>query len=180
MPDNLTYKKKNQLMGIASVLLLFLFYWVDFADTIALHSEVNVLEKQIQLANDAPQRVVLMQNKLAELDLLPGLKQNADTSIQQELLGIVTGYCQKNGIVLREFPKTIVSQEGDYRVETNIFTVEGGFTKLLQLVYSLEQKNRIGKVASVLYNSKKDIRTKTLSLTASVYLQNIKKAHHEK
>lgn len=180
MFERLNYKRKNQLLLAASVLFLLLCYFLAFKGTWALYSEVQELETQIKLANGAPQKVAIMESRLAELDRLPGLKQNADTSIQQELLGVVTEYCQKTGTILREFPKTLVSEEGDYRVETNVFTVEGGFSKLLELVYLLEQKNRLGKIASVQYNSKRDVRTKALSLTASVYLQNIKKANHEK
>ena len=180
MIKNLTYKKRNQLLLIASAVFLLVCYWLAFKSTFVLHNEVNELEQQILLAKDVPQKLSVMQNKLGELDVLPGLKQNTDTSIQQELLGIVTGYCQKSGILLREFPKTMSSDEGDYRVETNVFVVEGGFVKLLELVYLLEQKSRVGKVASVLYSSKKDIRTKTLSLTATIYLQNIKKIRDEK
>ena len=180
MFENLSYKRKNRLLFGAAGLFLFLSYWMAFKSTFTLCSEVRDLEAQIELANDAPQKVAILQSRLAELDMLPGIKQNADTSIQQELLGIVTGYCKGSGIVLREFPRTLVSEEGEYRVETNVFTVEGGFSKLLQLVYLLEQKNRLGKIASVQYNAKKDVRTKMLSLTASVYVQNIKKINNEK
>lgn len=180
MMSGLTYKKKNQLLLIISAVFLLISYWLAFKDTFALYSEAVDFESQVKSVNDVPQKLAAMQGKLAELDILSGLKQNADTGIQQELLGIVTGYCQKSGILLREFPKTNFYDEGDYRVETNIFVVEGGFVKLLELVYLLEQKNRVGKIASVSYNSKKDIRIKMFSLTATIYLQNIKKIQDEK
>ena len=179
MFKNLTYKKKNQFLAAASLVVLVCFYRFDVNTTVALHRQVNELAGQIEIAKDAPQKVGLMEVKLGQMDLLSGLKHNSDTSIQQELLGVVTGYCQQNAVVLRGFPKTMVSEAEGFRVETNVFTAEGGFTKLLELVYLLEQKNRVGKVASVLYNTKKEVTTRSLSLTAAVYLQNIKKVKNE-
>ncbi len=113
--------------------------------------------------------------QMMSIDHVLGTSQRADTNVQQQLLGIVTDYCQKRDVVLREFPKTIQKTQEDYLVETNIFTVEGDFIKLLELVYLLEQKSRIGKIASVNFLSKKDFKTKSLALTATIYLQNVKK-----
>ncbi len=173
------YKKKNQLLLIGSVLFLFICYWFSFKDTIGLWSEVQELEHKMIVAKDAPQKVAIMQDKLASMNMLTGIKQSTDSEIEQELLGVVTSYCKSSGVVLRDFPKTLVSSEGDFRIETNVFTIEGGYAKLLALVYLLEQKSKIGKVSSVQYISKKDLRTKALTLTATIYLQNIKKNTNE-
>ncbi|MGZ4058661.1 MAG: hypothetical protein ACXVPU_06530, partial [Bacteroidia bacterium] len=91
------------------------------------------------------------------------------------LLELITGYCQVNNTVLREFPKTIIFEKGDILIETNRFVVQGSFQSLLNLIYTLEQKSKIGKVASVEYQIKKEIKDKKILLTASIFLQNIKK-----
>ena len=146
---NATYKKKNQLLLIASAVFLLICYWLAFKSTFVLYSEVNQLEQQALLSKEVDQKLSVMQNKLRELDALPGLKQSTDTSMQQKLLGIVTSYCQRSGVLLREFPKTISFEEGEYVLEMNVFVAEGNFSKLLELVYLIEQKSRVGKVASV-------------------------------
>ena len=58
--------------------------------------------------------------------------------------------------------------------------IGGNFSTLINLVYLLEQKYNLGKIASVNYQLKKDFKTKEMQLTATIFLQNIKKKNHEK
>jgi hypothetical protein len=168
---NLTYKQKNRFLLIGIVLLAFISYRMAFRNTINVCSGINSLEEQLKLADHAPQKVAGLQARLAGMDQVLGRSQSEST-----LLGVVTDYCQKNNVALREFPKTIEKTQGEYQVETNFFVIEGGFIKLLELLYLLEQKNRVGKVASVNFSTKKDYKTKALNLTAIIYVQNVKKA----
>ena len=115
-----------------------------------------------------------------ELNQILGGKQLTDTNTQQALLNVIANYCRDNKTVLREFPKAISKEKNDFVVETNFFTVEGDFVKLLSLVYLLEQKERIGRIASVFFQSKRDVRTKALSLSATIYVQNVKKIANDK
>jgi hypothetical protein len=180
---NLTYKQKNRALLIAIVLLALVSYRMGLRNTIRVYAGINLLKEQLTLADNAPQKVAGLQARLAGMDQVLGRSQSewtpsekADTSVQQTLLGVVTAYCQKNHVALREFPKTIRKIQGEYQVETNFFVVEGGFIKLLELLYLLEQKNRVGKVASVNFITKKDYKTKALNLNAIIYVQNVKKA----
>jgi len=181
MFQNLTYKKKNRLLIAGIVLLSFISYRMAFRNTFNVYTGINSLEEQLKLADDAPQKVAGLQARLAGMDQVLGRGQSgwkSDTGIQQSLLGIVTDYCQKNNVTLREFPKTIQKAQGEYLVETNFFVVEGGFIKLLELLYLLEQKNRAGKVASANFSTKKDYKTKALNLTSTIYVQNVKRISH--
>lgn len=175
MLKDLSYKKKNQFLLIGTILFFFIAYYMAFGKTISLFLECNSMKKQLSGLSGAPGRATALQQKLSELDQRLGGKQLSDTNTQQVLLNVITNYCQSSKIVLREFPKAITKQEKDYLVETNFFTVEGGFSKLLNLVYLLEQKEKIGRLASVLFQAKEDVRTKVLSLTATIYVQNVKK-----
>ena len=175
MFKNLTYKKRNRILAAVSVLFIFFSYKMAFQNTLDTYHDVQSLKEQLLLAQGAPEKVNTLRQQMMNMDRLLGTKQRADTSVQQALLGIVTDYCQKNNAVLREFPKTIQKIQDNYLVETNFFVVEGSFVKLLELLYLLEQKNRIGKIASVNFLTKKDFKTQGLNLTATIYLQNVKK-----
>lgn len=175
MFKNLTYKKKNQLLLIGTVLFLLIAYYLAFGKTISLYRDCSSMKEQLAAVADEPNRAVSLQKKLSELDLKLGGRQLSDTNTQQVLLNVITNYCRDNKTVLREFPRATSKPESDYLVETNFFTVEGSFVKLLELVYLLEQKERIGRLASVLFMAKQDVRTKVLSLTATIYVQNVKK-----
>jgi hypothetical protein len=60
-------------------------------------------------------------------------------------------------------------------VETSMFVVEGNFSNLLNLIYILEQKHPVGRVSSVSFQSKRDLKTLQLTLSATIYVQSIKK-----
>ncbi|MBI4946046.1 MAG: hypothetical protein HY840_06560 [Bacteroidetes bacterium] len=179
MFKNLSYKNKNKLLLAGVVLLVFIAYSFVIKDTLVLYGDCADMTSKLEMASDAPVKAAMVQKKIDEMNGLLGTHKEQGDEVQQDLLGTVTGFCQKNNILLKEFPKAIVNTEKDFTVETNIFTVEGSFAKLLDLVYLLEQKSRIGKVASVRFLTRVDIKTKTLFLTAKVYFQNARKIENE-
>lgn len=177
MFTGLSYKKKNKLLLAGTVLLLFIVYSFAVKKTVLLRSECKEMEATLEMAADAPVKAAMVQKKLDEMNALLGKeREEHGENTQEDLLGTVTGYCQKNNILLKEFPKALINKEKDFIVETNVFTVEGSFAKLLELVYLLEQKSKIGKVASVQFKTRTDVKTKALFLTAKVYFQNARRS----
>ncbi len=176
MLENLSYKKKNKFLLYGGLLLLFLLYALFISDTIELHAVCSSLTGQVQMAQGAPEKVRIYEGRLTEMEKQLGMEQvqAKEGEVEQALLSTVANYCQGNGLVLREFPSTEQSAENDFKVQTNVFVVEGGFVKLLKLVYLLEQKQKLGKVSSVDFSSKKDYKTGLFALTAKVYIQNVK------
>lgn len=172
MRINLTYKQKNKALIVGTVLLVWMGYSFSVKDTLSIHSHCNELEKRLQLASNAPARIKQIEMRLTDIERL-SVNDSDKVSTQQKLLNFVSGYCQGNNVVLREFPKTSLQQQNGLSIETNTFLVEGNYGKLLNLIYMLEQKNRIGQVASVEFSGKKDFKTKRIVLTAKIFLQNI-------
>lgn len=175
MFKNLSYKRKNILLLAGSVMFGLIVYFYAFERTIGLIKECTQLEEQLRQAENAPQKLAELKRKLNSIESDLGGNGNFGGDIQQALLEKISRYCNENNIALREFPQPVVSQEQDYIIETNIVVIEGSFLKLLKLVYQLEQVQRTGKVAAVHFLAKEDLRTKRQMLTASLYLQNIKK-----
>jgi len=175
MFKELTYEKKNRWLIVGAILLAMIVYSLFIKRTIATVGECNELNKKMAMAANAPMQIEKIQSELMTLNSVIGSDQRSESPAREELLGLLTDYCQRSGVVLREFPQTVIKQDKDLLVETNTFTIEGPYTRLLKLVYELEQKKKIGKVSSVTYQAKKDNTTKRLVLTATIYLQNIKK-----
>lgn len=155
-------------------------YFLAIEKSIVVAGEYRILKEQVQMASDAPRKITELQKQLAEIDHDMEKEQRTTVNVQEALLGFITNYCQNNKLILREFPKTIHINEKDFLIETNVFTVEGGFLKILPMIYLLEQKNKIGKIASVNFQTKKDFKTKNLALTATIYLQNVSKNKQKK
>lgn len=178
MLKGLTYRKKNKLLLLAGAMFLLLTYMLSVRNTIDACREAAGLEARSELASGAPMKAAQLKKQLEEMNSALGVQAKQE-NVQQALLGMVTGYCRAENTVLREFPRSVLREEKDLLVETNVFTVEGSFAQLLKLVYHIEQENRIGKVSSLRFFSKKDPKTRTTALNATIYLQNINKPGHE-
>lgn len=180
MLKNLSYKKKNKLLIAVALLIFYLVYALAIKKTIASYDEYNKAENQIELAINAPKMAAQLENQLLQMDSKIGKQNKNGQNTEQALLELITNYCQNNHSILREFPETTMAQRGNLFIETNLFVIEGNFSSLINLVYLLEQKNKLGKIASVRYQLKKDFKTKEMALTAAIYLQNVKQQQHEK
>lgn len=180
MFENLTYKRKNLLLGITAILLLFVVYSMGISKTLKAYHEYSESENKMKVAENAPQMAAQLEKELMLMNAKLGNQSTSGQNTAETLLSLITNYCQNNHAVLREFPQTTTANQGDMIIETNQFVVGGSFSTILKLVYILEQKNKVGKVASVKYQLKKDFKTKEMLLTASVFIQNIKKKDYEK
>lgn len=175
MLNHLSYQLKLKLLLASGVLFFILAYNLAFTETIAAYKEYQKLKEQLVLASDAPRQNQILEQKLQVFDKNINSNQESENNVQDKLLETVTAFCLERNIVLREFPRTEQVVENDFIVETNIFSVEGDFVKLVQLIYNLEQKVKLGKVASVLYHTKKDLKNKRLNLIATIYIHNVKR-----
>jgi len=179
MLNNLTYKQKNRALMVILALLIPLSYNMAFKKTWELYGECKETEEKLELAADAPSKMAGIKKRLQEIEAIAGKQQDSRQPAQQKLLGIITAWCQENRLVLKEMPNAINTAENDLLVETNVFEIEGSFSKLLNLIYQLEQKNNAGRVASVNFKTRKDYKTRQLILSATIYIQNIKKKANE-
>lgn len=166
------------LIAVA-ILLVLVVYNFAVKKTILAHNDCSLAEDQIALAANAPLMASQLERELTQMDTRIG-NANLEEKSGQELLELLTNYCQKNDAVLREFPETTVTEKEKLTVETNLFIVEGNFSTLINLVYILEQKSKLGKLASVHYQLKKDLKSRNMVLTSIIYLQNVKKKENEK
>ncbi|MCW3071749.1 MAG: hypothetical protein JWO44_1639 [Bacteroidetes bacterium] len=175
MLKNIPYKKKNKVLLAAIILAVLFVYSFTIKKTILLISDVKDAERKAETAKDIPSRSALLNKEIEKIDSRIGTQTGLADESRQSLLEMVTGYCRSNNAVLREFPEATEATQGSFIVATNRFEVEGNFSVLLSFVYMLERKSSPGKVASVNYTLKKNTKTKEMALTATIYLQNIKK-----
>ncbi len=175
MLKGLTYKKKNRFLWVGLFLFAWIIYSYAISDTLKAWNDCDEMEQRLAQAADAPMQNAVLEKRLKEMEALIGSGKQGAVDARQELMGIAAAWCQESRCTLREFPATILTEEKDLRVETNMITLEGNFKELLGLVYKLEQRDKPGKLASVDFQMKKDPKTKNRILTATIYIQNIKK-----
>lgn len=174
MFKQLTYKRKNQLLIVGALLVLYLMYSMAIKKTLLAYNDYMNTQSHISIAINAPLLAAQLENKIKEMNTQIGSTTADKQNAEQALIELITNYCQNNSLVLREFPEMITTTEGDLTIETNRFVIGGNFKSLINMVYLLEQKKKLGKIASVRYLLKKNIKTKEMDLCANIYLQNIK------
>jgi hypothetical protein len=179
MFKDLTYRQKNKYLLIGFGVFLLLSYMLAIKDTLSAFFDYKALQKKEVQMNQAPQELRSLQVKLKGMNYLIENKQKTHGGVHASLLNAISAYCDEYEILLREYPGSRENIQNDLVVETNIFEVQGPFIKLINLVYLLEQKQHIGKVASVKFQSKRDLQTRDNILTVTVYIQNVKKNTHE-
>jgi hypothetical protein len=177
-PRNLTYRQKNIYLASATVVCMMLIYFLGVGKTIALYSSNKKMEASILNAEEAPKRITMLENKLQQLNSAFSVYVIDSISSQDRILELVSGFCHKNGLTLKEMPPSAVTEEADFTIETNVVIAEGNFIPLVKLLYELEYLSRIARVSSANFNSYEDNKRKKTVLSLTIYLQNIRVKDH--
>lgn len=175
MFKKLTYKQKNKFLIIGSIAFFILSYFVAISKTVDQVSQHFELQEKAELSKKAPEEIKRYKEELQHIEQIFGNNTEDEFLFQDSLLAFVTPFCEHNGILVRSFPAPHKINASGFEIQTTVFVVEGSFIKLLRLVYELEQKHKVGRLAAVDFESEENKKTKQLRLKATLYLQNFKK-----
>lgn len=178
MANKITYRKKFLLLQIFFLLFALVVYKISVKKTIEVKKQLNSLNKQINDLNEAPQKILVLQQKLSHLNGAVEFFFYNQHSMQDFMLEKITKYCRSNHVLIKEYPKAIIQEKADYTLETNYLVFEGGFRDLLILLYHIEQKYKLGKVASARFYKTINSKTKIPKLYMELTIQNIR-THEE-
>jgi hypothetical protein len=160
------------------VFLLFVYNFI-ISKTVDIYSTNRTLQNKVSSALNAPERKKILETKLEKFNNSLNKYFTDSLKNREYILSIVSEFCDKNNVLLKEFPEPVISQEKDFEIETNVVIAEGGFLNLLKLVYELEQNNNVARPASVNFEKKFDYKRKKDILILTMYLQNIRLKAHE-
>ncbi|MFD1001316.1 hypothetical protein ACFQ21_18445 [Ohtaekwangia kribbensis] len=172
--DKISYRKRNIYLVIIVLVLAIVAYFIAIKKTIVLYKKNKNLVENIGADRFARDKLNNAQNRLQDLNnyfdayTLDSLKKTHD------IMSEFSSLCRTLGVTLKSFPQSVLSVESNLQIETLVIETEGNFINQLQLLYALETKNRLGRVASVTYKSYTDNRRKKTILSLTIYLQNIR------
>ncbi len=168
------YKRRNMYLA-AGVVIMLVFSWeLSLSKTWVLYTENRMMEEQIAKYKGTPTTVRQLRNELAQINDKISKFDNT-TSSQQQLLDYVSHFAKEGTLKVVEVPKTTWQKNSGFNIETNLFKVEGDYKEVLELIYNMEYKERLCKVAGAEFKKTTDMRTKKEYLMTTLYLQNIKK-----
>jgi hypothetical protein len=131
------------------------------------------MEAKIRKAENAPIGIAGLRKSLDGLNEKLNHYLIDTTKEQEHTLEIVSEFCYKQRLVLKELPKRTITAEKDFTIITSKLMIEGTYKDLLFLLHELEYKQRLGRVSAVSWKSYLDSKTKRTILTMTIYLQNI-------
>ena len=172
--DSITYRQKNKFLLGGAVLLLLICYLFAFRNTIDLYQSNNAAEEKLEALKTAPQQIAALNKKLGFLNSRVKQYVRDDNFDQEDILVSISDFCKQNRLKIVEFPKSERKQKEDIVIETFHFTVEGNYVNLVKLIYDIEVVNKIGRIASLNFETQVDRRSKVKRLLVSVYLQNLR------
>lgn len=173
MLATLSNKKKLKLLGFALVPVLFLCYKLAISKTITEYRTYKTNMVNEQQAGASMNAGTVLKNRQKELDLLLANYTLDTLNSNKSFLTVVSEFCRDNGLELREYKPMGVSPGNPVKFMTRSVTVEGPFINCLQLVYALETQYQAGRVSSVLYKSATDPKDESVSLSCTVFVQNL-------
>lgn len=170
---NLTYRQKNRLLLVGSLLACVLIYVVSLSQTWELYRANQALILQVENARNAPAVILGLKKQLASYNRI--LKNFSSDTLRREdyILDQITNSCKRNGIRLVSLPVSNLSEQEDFLIETRMIKMKGSFINLLRVVYEAEHQFMVGRVSSVRFATEEDRKNNTVELFAYVYLQNL-------
>jgi hypothetical protein len=171
---NLSYKTRNKIILTGLPVLLLLLWFLVFRQTYDLYQSNEDLKEKIIKAKHAPENLISIKNKLALIDRKIESYLTDTVKNRENILHLVSDFCRKENIILKEFPQGTLSTESDIEIETNKIITEGNFRNQLLLLHNIEYINRTGRPASVQFIKSFDNKRKQEILNMTIYLQNIR------
>jgi hypothetical protein len=143
------------------------------SNTVKLYTDNSRMETKISKAENAPMGIADLRKSLGGLNEKLSHYLIDTTKEQEHTLEVVSEFCYKKRLVVKELPKRTIIAEKDFTIITSTLMIEGTYTDLLLLLHELEYRQRLGRVSSVSWKSYIDSKTKRTILTMTIYLQNI-------
>lgn len=172
--NKLTYKIKFQMLIVFGFIFLFLIFNFGVRKTIEQYKEYNALKSKKDQASLLPERLAAIRSELEELDKVTNGYDNSNNIAQPGLLEIITGFGKEHDLVIRDFPQTVEKNIEGYTIEQNKVVMAGSFFNALELVFLLEQKNKMGQVVSLQCRMSVDKPSKKKFLETTFFIQKIR------
>lgn len=175
MKKNITYKQIYRSLPVLLVLFCLIAYKLSISKTIDAWKLTRDLSEKVITLDDAPEKIQQLREQIGVFDNLIGSSAKDSMETRQRILEKTGSFSSENNIMLVNFADPMIVDKGTYSLETNIVVIEGGFHKLVQYVYNMENNWNPGKVVSTRFFTVKDLKNQEKKLYANVYIQKVKK-----
>jgi len=167
-----TYRQKNIALLIGFVLSIIAIYPITISNTVKLGKNIHQLELQEQQAVHAPLAIANYNQNIKQLDEQISSYVSDTLEGEQYLLELVSNFSQQNNLTLTAFHQPTATQKEKITIYTREVALEGEYIPLLRLLHYLEYTKKIGRMASVEFETYIQKRSRRKKLQMSLFIQN--------
>lgn len=152
-----------------AILMLLIAFQLPVQRSWSIYNEYSVGRKQIVQAAAAPIEVTRYQQQLKQQGPIAN-----HTYDRELLLEKVTEFCREKELLVTGFPEAQQIEENGQAIVTNQIEVQGAYKSMVELLYLLEQDQKLGVISSVrFYTVKKRENQNELCLRGAIVLRNL-------
>jgi len=171
---SISYKHRNYLLIPTFIVMLWVSYNFAISNTIDVFNQNTTLENQLSVGNNGPEKLAKLKQKLANYNEKLENYRFDDQRDKEFILGLASQFCATHRLTLSEFPASIITDEGDNKLETLTITAQGDYVNLLKLLHFLEHDKKVGRISGADFYTKLDHKTRLNKLYLKVFIQNIR------
>lgn len=164
---------RNKVLIIGCLVLLFATYELALSKTMAVQKEHGDLKSKSIQAEDIPLQLALLAQKERYYDSIMQQIDIGDTSVQNNLLRTINEQAKIRNVKVMDFNPPHTHILTDHKQLTHSIILNGGYTDILQVVHTLEQKGSFGDIVHMDFEKKKDYRKRKSFLEATVFVQHV-------
>lgn len=169
----MSYKKKNILLIIGTLVAVVLMYLLAIEKTIDYKKQLKLLETERENLQHVANKLNSLKKQSILLDSTL-LKENISVtnSFQQILLKKINGFKTDESLELMEFNNPIIVQDAGVKAVLYPLIVKGNFNSLLAFLNYLENQG-LAEVKNCKFIKKKNYSTRKEHLQLELYLKKI-------
>lgn len=168
----MTYRKKNIILLISLITLLFISFRFPIARTIELKEKINQLEKNLNDSIISSSSINRYKKRSIFVDSILSSSLSETKTSQNYLLNLLNSIRDTSNISITQFNKPHTVKTLNNIESTHfIFTIKGTYSDLEKTLYEIERKKNIGTITSVSFKKNKDFKTRKKYLTCTVFLK---------
>jgi hypothetical protein len=173
MQNSFTYKQKFFGMVIGFVILLLASYKKTYKHVFEAKSQLSLVNEKLQNGDNSYNEVFFLKNEIKSLDNIIGGQTKNPNEVQEMILDFISE--SSKDINISSIQDTHILNDSEFRIYTNVLTIEGSYFDLVPMLYNIEQEFMVSKVVSAKFFSIKNYRTNSKRLYLELIFQNYEK-----
>lgn len=167
--------RKNKLLLLGFVLILYICYSFAISNTLMYYNEYKKKEQQIINDSNLPNLANQLIQKEKQLDQVLDLNEiNVSDSFQNDLLKQLSSYSNNYHLKITDFQEPHSINQKGFITTSYIFSLEGSFNGCLALLNQIENNPKLGAIKHLSFIRKKNYKTNTDQLFVEVIMQTNK------